>query len=596
MPVEPLVPTGNVFLDTIEPLTDPTLPPPTSQINGSASGVNVPDGVGNPDVPTNAERADALFPFFDGVNERLSTNPISQDGLTEYLFPGTTPTLTPAADANGNPLTQEQLFQNAIPIPPDPADLPVQDFFGFHSSHQLEYVLQFGDPVPGSDDARIVTFEQDGNRFDVVAIPGERRVFTLQQLTKADLAIIAPETEQALGLAIASERIPDNLRTQIESVIGATSGPEAEAALDTIIRDARNQVNEFFSASGAVDFSAAEIDEFRDVFTDQIDNIETRAAQSSFFALDEIRTRIDEILRRAERANEFFVVVQNPPEPRGRITVNLELDLFTLDDFPVDTPGQNLNVNAPAGDDLSQSGIRGAFDTFIAQETRIRDLDNQRLQLAQTGTLGGGRALDGPNLIAIFQLNYNLTREAEVNAETEELNQQNALLQVYAAVQQLVNDALREFGTGEDGAEEERDITGSEDAGLFRDLTATQQNLVAFIEDLLVRDSTVSHPIESLRGINRPTLDVIVNGEGANLDGRFENGEFTAEFRLNRFSQNELNIFASQLADTVTQINQESQILTNEISSINRERNRNFDLANNALRRLNDTLLTIARA
>ncbi|MEL6841452.1 MAG: hypothetical protein AAFP85_19385, partial [Pseudomonadota bacterium] len=239
MPVEPLVPTGNVFLDTIEPLTDPTLPPPTSQINGSASGVNVPDGVGNPDVPTNAERADALFPFFDGVTERLSTNPISQDGLTEYLFPGTTPTLTPAADANGNPLTQEQLFQNAIPIPPDPADLPVQDFFGFHSSHQLEYVLQFGDPVPGSDDARIVTFEQDGNRFDVVAIPGERRVFTLQQLTKADLAIIATPVEEALAAAIGT--LPGNVRTQIESVLGASAGVQGE--VDAIIQAALTTIN-----------------------------------------------------------------------------------------------------------------------------------------------------------------------------------------------------------------------------------------------------------------------------------------------------------------------------------------------------------------
>ncbi|MEM9717315.1 MAG: hypothetical protein AAF826_12445, partial [Pseudomonadota bacterium] len=278
-------------------------------------------------------------------------------------------------------------------------------------------------------------------------------------------------------------------------------------------------------------------------------------------------TRIDEILRRAERANEFFVVVQTPPSP-----------ITTETDRP---QGQNINVNAPVGADLSQSTLRDGFNTFIAQETRIRDLDNQRLQLAQTGLLNGGRALDGPNLIAIFQLNYNLTREAEVNAETEELNQQNALLQIYAAVQQLVNDALREFGTGEEGAEELRTITGSESEDVFFDsLSEEQQNLIAFVEDEMRRQSSVGHPIETLRGINRPDLDIVANGDGD----------------LNRFSQNTLNIFASQLADTVTQINQESQILTNEISSINRERNRNFDLANNALRRLNDTLLTIARA
>lgn len=569
-------PTGNVFLDTIHPeIPEPHLPPPTSQINGSGIGTAIPDGVGNADAPTNAERADALFPFFDGINETLASNPISQDGLTEYLFPGASPTLEPEFDANGNPINVDadgnplppgQLFSNVIDIPPNPNDLPVEDFFGFHSSHQLQYVLQFGEDIDGTDGARLVTFEQDGNRFDVVAIPGERRIFVLQQLTKADLAIIATETEQALAAAITT--LPGALRTQIESALGAQSGQAATDALNDLITDANAQIDSFFNTPGAGGFSAAQIAEFKAVFTDQIDNIQTRAEQSSFFDLIEIRSRIDDIVRRAERANEFFVVVQTPPSP------------FVGNDPDVDYGGQNIDVNAPNGDDLSQSGIAASFNTFIAQETRLRDLDNQRLQLAQTGSLTGGRLLDGPNLIAVFQLNYNLTREAEVNAETEELNQQNDLLRIYANVQQLVNDALREFSAGEDGANEERNILGSTEGGTpFSSLSAEQQNLISFVENHLVRRSTVSHPIESLRDINRPTLDIVNVNNGS----------------LKRFSQNELNIFASQLADTVTQINQESQILTNEISSLNRERNRNFDLANNALRRLNDTLLNISR-
>ncbi|MDX8355156.1 hypothetical protein [Cognatiyoonia sp. IB215182] len=566
-------PTGNVFLDTIHPeIPEPRLPPPTSQINGSAAGATIPDGVSNTDAPTNAERADALFPFFDGINETLAANPISQDGLTEYLFPGALPTLEPEFDANGNPINVDadgnplppgQLFANVVDIPPNPNDLPVEDFFGFHSSHQLQYVLQFGEEIEGTDGARLATFEQDGNRFDVVAIPGERRIFVLQQLTKADLAIIAPETGQALAAAISSDAIPSALRTQIESAIGAQSGQAATDALSDLIDDANAQIEGFFNTSGAGNFSAAQIEEFKAAFTDQIDNIQTRAEQSSFFDLIEIRSRIDAIVRRAERANEFFIVVQTPPSPLGD-----------------GASGLITNVNAPVGDDGSQAGLRSAFDTFIAQETRLRDLDNQRLQLAQTGLLNGGRALDGPSLIAIFQLNYNLTREAEVNAETEELNQQNALLRVYADIQQLVNDALREFGTGEDGAEEERNILGREsDTDNLNNLSERERLLISFVERGTRNNSTVDHPIEALRNINRPTLDLVQSDDGT----------------LNRFSQNELNIFASQLADTVTQINQESQILTNEISSLNRERNRNFDLANNALRRLNDALLNISR-
>ncbi|MEL6683368.1 MAG: hypothetical protein AAFQ09_12110, partial [Pseudomonadota bacterium] len=112
----------------------------------------------------------------------------------------------------------------------------------------------------------------------------------------------------------------------------------------------------------------------------------------------------------------------------------------------------------------------------------------------------------------------------------------------------------------------------------------------------LVEASTVGHPIESLRGINRPTFDIIDPDDGQEIDVFLPEDAEDLELELSRRSQNSWNIFASQLADTVTQINQESQILTNEISSLNRERNRHFDLANNSLRRLNDALLTIARA
>lgn len=554
-------PTGNIFLDTFEPVIDPNEIPPTFQINGSGSGTATPDGVGDPNVPTTAERADVLFPFFDGVNERLSTNPISQDGRTEYLFPGRTATMTPAQDANGNPLTQEPLFEFTIEIvfPTNGTDVTVEDFFGFHSSHQLEYVLNSDDPVPGSNGARMVTFGQDTDRIDVVAIPGERRVFILQQLTKTDLAIIAPETETALASGLGT--LPPNIREQIESAVGATVGTVSTDALGRLITGANERIAEFFSPNSSATFTQDQADGFAEVFTGQITNINTRAGQSSFLDLLEIRTRVDEIVRRAERANAFFDVAQNP--------VAGGPDLFT-------------NVNAPVGSDFSQSEISSAFDTFIAQETRVRDLDNQRLQLANSGVLNGGRALDGPNLIAIFQLNYNLTREAEVNLETEELNQQNALLQVYSAVQQLVNDALREFSAGESGAEETRTITGENNSGNepIAGLSTAQKLLIAFIDETSVENSDIGHPIETLRDINRPVLNAVNAGNG----------------RLREFTQNALNIFASQLADTVTQINQESQILTNEISSINRERNRNFDLANNALRRLNDTLLTIARA
>ncbi len=512
----------------------------------------------------------SVSPVIDGVDGVLKSNPISQDGLTEYLFPGAEPTLEREFDANGNPINVDAdgnpvppgpLFENVVEIPSNPNDLPVEDFFSFHSSHQIQYVLQFGEEIDGTDGARLATFEQDGNRFDVVAVPGERGVFVLQQLTKNDLATISRETEQALAAAVAT--LPRELQTQIESVLGAQSGQAAIDALNELTDAAIAEIDGLFDKPGAGDFSEAQIEEFRAAFSDQIVNIQVLSEQSRFLDLTEIRTRVDEILRRAKRADEFFVVVQTPPTP-------LE---------PVES-GLLINMNAPVGDDGSQDVLRTAFDTFIAQETRLNDLADQRIQLAQTGSLIGGRALDGPTLIAIFQLNYSLTREAEVNVETEELNQQNSILRVYVEIQQLINDALRKFGTGENAAKERRNILGNENKSEnINDLDDRVRFLISFMETDAREASSVEHSIESFRNVVRPTLDAV----------DIENGE------LKRVSQSNLSSLATQYADASNQVNQQTQIKANEISSTNRELNRNIELTSNALRRLHDALINISR-
>ncbi len=571
-------PTGNIFLDTIDRTVDPTLPSPTSQIFGSSSGVADADGVPNPGVPTNEERADALFPFFNGVNQngvdgRLLANPTSLDGVTEYLFPGDTPTLSPDVDANGNPLTPQNVFPNSVAIP-GPGAIPVEDFFSFHSAHQLQYVDQFGTDIPSTPELPVaggksLAFIRGDTRFDIVTSPDGRRVFILQQLTKADVAILSREDQDALAGALG--QLDADVRAQLENVIGAQSGGTAREVLEAALDLARDEINGSpldangdpgpfpglfgLRSFGDNPFNQANVDDARKVFLDQLENLEKRANESAFINQAEINTRIDDLMRRARRADAFFAGTQRPAT-----------DSPTLGFGPI----QSLDREGSRF-----PGLENAFKAFIAQETRIRDLDNQRLQLAQTGFLNGGRALDGPNLIAIFQLNYNLVREAEVNAETEELTQQNALLRDYAAIQQLVNDALAEFDGDGSG---DRNILGFDGRQNFLGRPEDVRDKIRFIS------SGARHPIEELRGIQRPDFDLLERrGDGSGF------------FDLKEFSQNQLNIFASQLADTVTQINQESQILTNEISNLNRERNRHFDLANNALRRLNDSLQTIAR-
>jgi hypothetical protein len=49
------------------------------------------------------------------------------------------------------------------------------------------------------------------------------------------------------------------------------------------------------------------------------------------------------------------------------------------------------------------------------------------------------------------------------------------------------------------------------------------------------------------------------------------------------------------LADTVTLLNQRNQILQNEIENATKQQNRHFELGNNALRKMNDMIMTIGR-
>jgi hypothetical protein len=86
--------------------------------------------------------------------------------------------------------------------------------------------------------------------------------------------------------------------------------------------------------------------------------------------------------------------------------------------------------------------------------------------------------------------------------------------------------------------------------------------------------------LEKLRGITRP------------LDDMYENNVN----QLNEFLKPHWDAFATQLSDTVTLLNQESQIKMNDINSMDKQKNRHFDLANSALSKMNDMIQNIARA
>ena len=103
-----------------------------------------------------------------------------------------------------------------------------------------------------------------------------------------------------------------------------------------------------------------------------------------------------------------------------------------------------------------------------------------------------------------------------------------------------------------------------------------------FSDDSWAKQFRQGHPMETFYGIDRPVQQ---------FTG--ENEEDNGSLALLR--KTVWDSFSTQLNDTVTLLNQRNQLKQNEIESATRQQNRHFDLGNNALKKMNDLLMTIGR-
>ncbi|MEO9776453.1 hypothetical protein [Roseibium sp.] len=509
-------------------------PNPTHNIPGSTDD--------NSGGEVNDANSEALFPFMDGTSEETR--------------------LDSPTDGNGNEVDLETVALTGI----------TSDFFnGLHSAHQLQLLDRFG----GS----LVLQEGTDARLDVVLAGDGRTVLTLQNLSKTDIATLSLADQTLIvdylaGLGTGG----GDVRATLASVWGVQLGDTVaanrsvataliQAAIDDDIRP-RKSANE-------------------DLFTDQLDNLKALVDRNALFSLADIQREVDAVKERFDRVATFEESIA--PD---HIVEGGEDEVYH-------------GLNSTDNDATIVNGLKN----FVAQEQRLLDLQNKRLEIAASS-----KSMDVPTLIAALQLTYNIEKEAEVAILTEEMQQQNALLKDYAEMQRIVNEALKHFSSGEDAAEETRDAEGSKDGthviwlpdknvvphegdeGIPKDnssLSTGERRVLIMFDDNYSGPYTFKsgHPIEKLHGITRPLDNIVSNVQAENTKD-----PYFVQQNLNKRSQSQWNIFSTQLADAVTLINQNSQILTNEISSMNQERNRHYDLANNALRRMNDILTSIARS
>ena len=587
---------GDVMaLGVLLPTAGDAEPIPYHHLPGSAAGT--PSNV----VVTSAEW---LFPTLDGKKVTL---PVGERPAAFY----TTPAM----------LKDTAFTDDALPHPPgltraEKADAAkvefLTDFAEWHSAYQLEYIKthQSAPATPAGSPSRLdIVVGSPALRLTAFVSPDDpTKHFIVQSLDKAAIARMTRNEQDAvtkMGTAFDDLATSLGLSTVSDARLGAaqntTNGGTRSATAPTPAPTAP------FTATRYIDALIYDIDyttaptrvggptlpkDARDAFKSQLDILKEQIANSSIIAPADIQEKVDEIRGRFNRLFAFYNVREPTPE--------------TWQHNNGGTNQVTVYADVISSDATLASANRG-YSVFLAQEKRIAELAEGRMKLVRADGVLNGKKLDVPYLVYKFQSLYNLSLEAQVVAETEEVNQQNDLLKTYAAMQDLINRTLSAYTKADDTKKAVLGLGDRQTAEIKQD----EWKVFSMFEDFLSgshQDPTGAwvggqkHPLEVLRGITRPTMNLFRNAAYDPNGDTDDDGPDTDQdnpstnYDLELFTYMQWNSFGTRLSETVTIINQNSQIKMNDINSMDKERNRHFELANNALAKMADILANIARA
>lgn len=515
------------------------------------------DSSGGPPTSIIAASAEALFPSLDGKDNIL---PVAQRPALFNMPPSALTT-----DAQKNDF--------------------VRDFNNWHSGYQLEYIRTHG------SGGVLSIVAQDGKALLTAFISETKlnKVYTLQSLDKNAIATMSRDDQLKIptlpgGAALITQLgLSANLSTPTAQV---------QALIDKINILQADKANGTTNKAPSQLLPAAD----REPFLMQLNILKAQIANSGLIGPADIVTKIKDLTDRYDRAFAFFDV-KKPTQETAYMNNSSRPNWYT----PSDPITVFKDVVSLQGD---ISGIEKGYAVFIAQEKRIAELAVARQEIASAS---GGR-VDVPYLVATLQMMYNLTLEGHVVLETEEVNQQNALLKTYAAMQDIVNQTLQKFAKADEGG---KYVLGIAEIDDYKFLTNPERKwddatgkwiegpdnftnaiLISMFEDMLGKGQ--KHPLEKLRNISRPLSDIFDNPPLlVDPDGKTH---YTGQaYDLKRLTHPQWSTIGTRLSETVTLINQNSQIKMNDINSLDKQRNRHFELSNNALAKMNEILQNIGR-
>ncbi|GJD91447.1 hypothetical protein BHAOGJBA_4995 [Methylobacterium hispanicum] len=415
-----------------------------------------------------------------------------------------------------------------------PDQLTPKEFGAWHTAIQIEYVRK--NLQPSQNGGKAVTIGTSASETVTAFVAaGGTKLYTVDTLQKADIARMPLADQTTLAGLDIFANATTGLRIKLNLTVSKTEVTDlVNAAITNINAMVPGGTPQVFKGN---DFMSAAN---RKIFTDELGLLNQKIASGAIFSKGEITDQIKLITDRFERANCFAKIA----ETDGRIDRN------------------NTGVRVVL-DTEDNGSIRRSYTVFMEQEARLLQIAQSRQSLAGTGKIEGTtQNLDVPNLIYLFQLYANQAGEANIRIQTEEINQVNEVLKMYNIVQSLVSETIKSIAPEKDGK------TNNDATDLKYDGDATRQKIQKAA--VAVFQNGWGHPVEVLHNIVR----------GAdNVNGK---------------SSSQWSTYANQLSERVTLLNQESQILMNKVNSDTKAKDRNFDLANNALSKMNEIVQKIA--
>ena len=467
------------------------------------------------------------------------------------------------------------------------------DFLGWHTAWQIKYIKQKNptglSTTIGSGSSQITPFIGDGTLSD--------KVYIVENLQKSDIGLMNTATQYRLSGLDAWDKsggVADKLGYQRRDGISVyVRRNELKLMLgDYVSAMVQPTIGPMSGTDGLADLQ---------IFKDEIENIETRLDNSSVFQTASIKTAAEAIMTRYKRAAAFSVPYYtgtgSPPDGQSWDS-SAKITKDTVPGYP----DYYLTPECMSSD--GNITIHNGYIKFIADETKLLEADNTRLAL---GALVSTQMknIDLPRIIFLIQMTYDLTDQQQAAEATEELNQQNKYLQDVSLVQRLLNSTLAKFGTGTDekkGLLDKAGVYGFGRSASDQFLTKEESFVLGMFEKLNTTERYMTHPIEKLRGITtRPTLEVLntpikVDASGVTLADQTSTSFANWFASFKSFPKSTWEKYNTNISDHVSLINQESQIKQNEINSLDRERNRHYELANNSLQKMFDMIGQIARS